>query len=274
MINSGWGSEADKTNELLPMGMRTQAHEIIRTWAFYTIVRSLFHTGKLPWKDIMICGFVLAKKGEKISKSKNNSVSSPKELIEKYSADALRYWSAGARLGTDTMFSEDELKASNRFLTKLWNAAKFCIIQPEDYKDNKPEELLPIDQWILEKLNKVEKLAIKSLNQYEIGLAKHDIDEFFWSDFCDNYLEIVKDRLYKPEVHGEGERLSGQYTLYTVLLELLKLYAIYVPHITEEIYQSFFKDFEKTTSVHMMQWNMHHETQMIIYYPLEKTSKL
>ncbi|WP_163193583.1 valine--tRNA ligase [Clostridium thermarum] len=259
LINSGWGSEADKTTELLPMGMRTQAHEIIRTWAFYTIVRSLFHTGKLPWKDIMICGFVLAKKGEKISKSKNNSVSSPKELIEKYSADALRYWSAGARLGTDTMFSEDELKASNRFLTKLWNAAKFCIIQLEDYKGNKPEELLPIDQWILEKLNKVEKLAIKSLNQYEIGLAKHDIDEFFWSDFCDNYLEIVKDRLYKPEVHGEWERLSGQYTLYTVLLELLKLYAIYVPHITEEIYQSFFKDFEKTSSVHMMQWNMHHD---------------
>jgi valyl-tRNA synthetase len=255
LINSGWGSENDITDKLLPMGMRTQAHEIIRTWAFYTIVRSLFHSGSIPWKDIMICGFVLAKKGEKISKSKNNAVSSPKELIEKYSADALRYWAAGARLGTDTMFSEDELKASNRFLTKLWNAAKFCIMQLEGYNGEKPEELLPIDQWIIEKLNMVERLAIINLDQYEIGLAKHDIDEFFWSDFCDNYLEIVKDRLYKPEIHGEAEKLSGQYTLYTVLLELLKLYAIYVPHITEEIYQSYFKNLEETSSIHIIQWN-------------------
>ena len=259
LINSKWASDGDMTDKLLPMGMRTQAHEIIRTWAFYTIVRSLFHTGRLPWKDIMICGFVLAKKGEKISKSKNNASSSPTELIHKYSADALRYWAAGARLGTDTMFSEDELKASNRFLTKLWNAAKFCIMQLQGYNGEKLEELLPIDQWIIEKLNKVEGLAIANLNQYEIGLAKHDVDEFFWNDFCDNYLEIVKDRLYKPEIHGEAERLSAQYTLYTVLLELLKLYSIYVPHITEEIYQAYFKEFENSPSIHSMLWNKTHD---------------
>jgi valyl-tRNA synthetase len=256
LINAKWGTEEDLTQKLLPMGMRTQAHEIIRTWAFYTIVRSLFHTGSLPWKDIMICGFVLAKKGEKISKSKNNASSSPKELIEKHSADALRYWSAGAKLGTDTMFSEDELKISKRFLTKLWNAANFCIMQLEDYEGKKPEQLLPIDQWIIEKAKSVEASALNYLNQYETGLAKHDIDEFFWNDFCDNYLEIVKDRLYKPEIHGEATRLSGQYALYNVLLEILKLYAIYVPYITEEIYQAYYKDFEKSISIHSMQWNM------------------
>ena len=255
LINSKWASGDDMTDTLLPMGMRTQAHEIIRTWAFYTIVRSLLHTGRLPWKDIMICGFVLAKKGEKISKSKNNSASSPSELIHKYSADALRYWAAGARLGTDTMFSEEDLKASNRFITKLWNAAKFCIMQLEGYKGEKPKELLPIDKWIIESLKLTEKLAAENLNQYEVGLAKHEIDEFFWNDFCDNYLEIVKDRLYKPEIHGEDEKLSGQYALYNVLLELLKLYSIYVPHITEEIYQAYFKEFEGTLSIHKLEWN-------------------
>jgi valyl-tRNA synthetase len=227
LINSRWNTENDLTKKFLPMGMRTQAHEIIRTWTFYTIVRSLFHTGRLPWKDIMICGFVLAKKGEKISKSKNNAASSPKELIEKHSADALRYWAAGAKLGTDTMFSEDELKISKRFLTKLWNAANFCIMQLQDYDGSKPNEVLPIDEWIIERVKRLEMVVAENLNQYEIGLAKHEIDEFFWNDFCDDYLEIVKDRLYKPEIHGISERLSGQYALYKVLLEILKLYAIY-----------------------------------------------
>jgi valyl-tRNA synthetase len=256
LINSKWKTEKDLTEKFLPMSMRTQAHEIIRTWAFYTIVRSLFHTGNIPWKDIMICGFVLAKKGEKISKSKNNASSSPKQLIETHSADALRYWAAGAKLGTDTMFSEEELKVSKRFLTKLWNAASFCIMHLSDYAGAKPKELLPIDSWIIEKITEVEERASESLNQYEIGVAKHDIDEFFWNDFCDNYLEIVKDRLYKPEIHGEEERLSAQYALYSVLLKLLKLYAIYVPYITEEIYQGYFKGFEKADSIHLLQWNM------------------
>jgi valyl-tRNA synthetase len=256
LINSKWNTENDLAKKLLPMSMRTQAHEIIRTWAFYTIVRSIFHTGSIPWKDIMICGFVLAKKGEKISKSKNNAVSSPKELIERHSADAMRYWAAGAKLGTDTMFSEDELKISKRFLNKLWNAASFCIMHLSDYNGANPKELLPIDKWIIERIEAVEEKAAENLKQYEIGLAKREIDEFFWNDFCDDYLEIVKDRLYKPEIHGEDERISGQYALYKVLLELLKLYAIYVPFITEDIYQSYFKDFEKITSIHSMQWNM------------------
>jgi Valyl-tRNA synthetase len=236
--------------------MRTQAHEIIRTWAFYTIVRSLFHMNRLPWKDIMICGFVLAKKGEKISKSKNNASSSPKELIERHSADALRYWAASAKLGTDTMFSEDELKTSKRFLTKLWNAASFCIMQLHDYDGIRPEKILPVDQWIIEKAKTVQFEASSALQQYETGVAKHEIDDFFWNDFCDNYLEIVKDRLYKPEIHGNAERLSAQYALYNVLLEILKLYAIYVPYITEEIYQHYFIAFEKTPSVHLLQWEL------------------
>lgn len=256
LINSKWNSKENLTNELIPMGMRTQAHEIIRTWAFYTIVKSLFHLGRTPWKDIMICGFVLAKKAEKISKSKNNGPTSPKELIEKHSADALRYWAAGAKLGTDTMFSEEELKISKRFLNKLWNAANFCIMQLVGYDRTKPDEILPIDRWIIEKIKILEETVTQNLNEYEIGIAKHEIDELFWNDFCDNYLEIIKDRLYKPEIHGAKEKLSGQYALYNVLLEILKLYAIYVPHITEEIYQAYYKQFEQPVSIHKIEWSM------------------
>jgi len=239
---------------LVPMSMRTHAHEIIRTWTFYTIVRSLYHTGKLPWKDLMISGFVLAKKGEKISKSKNNNGLSPAELIADNSADVLRYWAASARLGTDTFFSTDELSVSKRFITKLWNAAKFVISHLQDIDFTAKPQLMPIDRWMIERTNETIMKAAMLLNEYEIGSARHEIDELFWKDFCDNFVEIVKERLYQPDIHGAEERRSGQYALYYALLNILKMYAIYVPHITEYIYQDFFKSFEQSASIHQLKW--------------------
>lgn len=256
IINAKWEETDDITGKLIPMSMRTQAHDIIRTWAFYTIVKSLYHTGKVPWKDIMICGFVMAKKGEKISKSKSNSSQSPMGLIEKYSADAIRYWAANARLGTDTTFSEEELQGSRKFLTKLWNAARFCFMHLEDYRGEIPQEIMPVDKWIMEREKEVAKQAAVLLNEYESGEARHTIDEFFWKDFCDNYLEIVKERLYQPEVHGEENRISALYAIYQSLLGILKLYAIYVPHITEEIYQTYYRAIEQTKSIHIHLWNI------------------
>lgn len=255
LINMGWEEEGCIDKKFLPMSLRTQAHEIIRTWAFYTVVKSLFHTGEIPWKDIMISGFVLAKKGEKISKSKNNSALSPKNLIDKYSADALRYWAAGAKLGTDTMFDEGDLKISSRFITKLWNASAFSIMHLQDFDGKEPKIIKYIDRWILHRLKETEKKAKGFLNNYEVGLALKEIDEFFWKDFCDNYLEIIKDRLYKPEIHGDAARKSAQYVLYKTLLGILKLYSIYVPHITEEIYQNYFRSFENIKSIHLLLWN-------------------
>ena len=255
MINSKWGEEDELSHKLLPMSMRTQAHEIIRTWAFYTIVKSIYHTGQIPWKDIMICGFVMAKKGEKISKSKDNASLSPNTLIGKYSADGIRYWAANSKLGTDTMFSEDELQTSNRFLTKLWNAAKFTLMHLQDYQKQEVQNLMPIDKWIIEKYKAVEMKTSEYLNQYEVGAARHEIDEFFWKDYCDNYLEIVKERLYKPEIHGKENRLSSQYALYHSFLGILKMYAIYVPHITEEIYQAYFRKHENLLSIHNTSWH-------------------
>jgi valyl-tRNA synthetase len=196
----------------------------------------------------------MAKKGEKISKSKNNSENSPGQLIEKYSADAIRYWAAGAKLGTDTMYSEEEMLLSNRFLTKLWNAGKFTLMHLHDYNGEKPEKILPIDRWIIERQREIETRAAQYMDKYEMGIARGEIDEFFWKDYCDNYLEIVKERVYKPEIHGELERRSGQYALYTAFMGILRMYAIYTPHITEEIYQDFFRGIEGKLSLHQHQW--------------------
>lgn len=257
LINARYGEENDIFSEIFPMGMRCQAHEIIRTWAFYSIVKSLYHTGQTPWKDIMISGFVLAKPGEKISKSKNNDANSPMALIENHSADAIRYWAANSKLGTDTFFSEDELKISKRFINKLYNAAKFAIMQLEDFE--KPKEydlskLLPVDRWILERVNETTIRAASLLDEYEIGQARHEIDNLFWKDFCDYYIEIAKERLYQPEKHGAEQRYSGQIAVYYSLLGILKLYAIYTPYVTEYIYQDFYRKYEQEISLHQTTW--------------------
>ncbi len=259
LINARYQEADDRTNQIFPMGMRCQAHDIIRTWAFYSIVKSLYHTGKIPWKDIMISGFVFAKPGEKISKSKNNASSSPMALIKTHSADAVRYWAANSKLGTDTFFNDEELKVSKRFINKLYNAAKFAIMQLEDFE--KPDtydeaELLPVDRWILQRVKETTRKAADLLNDYEIGQARHEMDDLFWKDFCDYYIEIAKQRLYQPEKHGIEQRHSGQIAVYYGLLGILKLYAVYTPFVTEYIYQDFYRKYEKETSLHQTIWKM------------------
>ena len=240
----------------MPMSMRTQAHEIIRTWAFYTITKSLYHTGDIPWKEAMICGFVLAKPGEKISKSKDNSALSPQELVKAYSADAIRYWAANARLGTDTFFDVHEMQeSSKRLITKLWNSSKFVLSHLGDFDASYvPAGILPVDRWIIERTNEAIIEVIRWLDEYEIGLARKVIDDLFWKDLCDNYIEIVKERLYQPDIHGVEERRSAQYSIYYCLLNVLKMYAIYIPHETEYIYLKGFRDFENAVSIHLTQW--------------------
>ncbi len=262
LINSRYGEEDDITDKIFPMGMRCQAHEIIRTWAFYSIVKSLYHTGQIPWKDIMISGFVLAKPGEKISKSKSNDTNSPMALIETHSADAVRYYAANSKLGTDIYFSEDDLKVSKRFINKLYNASKFAIMQMKDFvKPVNYDEanLMAVDRWILQRVNQTTIKAISLLNEYEIGQARHEIDNLFWKDFCDYYIEIAKERLYQPQKHGEKERYSGQIAIYNSLLGILKLYAIYTPYVTEYIYQDFYRKYEEEISLHQTIWKIEKE---------------
>lgn len=256
MINQDKAKAYGVGDDFMPMSMRTQAHEIIRTWAFYTIAKSLYHTGEIPWKDTMICGFVLAKPGEKISKSKGNAKLSPQEVINTYSADVIRYWAANARLGTDTYFDQQEMQdASRRLITKLWNSSKFVLSHLTDFDPAYvPPHVLPIDRWIIERTNETIMEASRWLDEYEIGMARKAVDDLFWKDLCDNYIEIVKERLYKPEIHGEEERRSAQYAIYYCLLTVLKMYAIYIPHESEYIYLKGFQDFDGAVSIHKTEW--------------------
>jgi len=247
LINMKYGEEDNYEDMLKPMSLRTNASEIIRTWDFYTIVKSFYHFGVRPWDNVMISGFVMAGKGEKISKSKGNSKVEPIDLIDEYSADVIRYWAASGRLGTDIVFSEETLLRGKKLINKIWNVSKFIEMHLADYKDKEFNDFEYVDKWILGKFKEMETGFIKYLDEYEIGLALNHLEKFFWN-FCDNYIEIVKHRLYRPEEFGEGPRYSGQKTIYTILYKLLQDFSVFFPYITEEIYQELY---HKEKSVHI-----------------------
>jgi valyl-tRNA synthetase len=235
--------------KLFPMNLRLQAHEIISFWLFNTVVKSRLHFNKNPWIDTAISGFVTMK-GEKMSKSKGNSIS-PQEVMEKYGADAIRYWAASSKLGEDFDYQEKDLLTGKKLVNKLFNASKFIFMNLENYKDKKPKKLEKIDELFLEELNKVINEATDSFEEYEYSKAKSAIENFFWKDFADNYVEIVKNRIY----NGKGdEKISAQYTLYIAFFALLKMFAPIIPFITEEIYQNYYKNNEKTKSIHICEW--------------------
>lgn len=247
MINMQYGEEKNREDFLKPMSLRTNASEIIRTWDFYTIVKSFYHFGTRPWDNVMISGFVMANKGEKISKSKGNSKVEPMDLINQYSADVLRYWAGTGRLGTDIIFSDETLLRGKKLVNKIWNVSKFIEMHLADYEDKEFNDYEYIDKWILGKFQEMEKSFLGYLDEYEVGLALNTLEKFFWN-FCDNYIEIVKHRLYRPEEFGSIPRYSGQKTIYTLLYKLLQDFSIYFPFITEDIYQELYHE---KNSIHL-----------------------
>ena len=238
--------------KLFPMSLRPQAHDIITFWLFNTLVKSQLHFNKNPWKDVMISGWILDPYGEKMAKSKGNIIE-PREVIDKYSADALRFWACSAKLGEDMVFVEKELVAGSKTITKLWNAAKFVFMNLKDYDFKKAEKLEFIDSWLMSKLNQLVKGCSDSFDEYDYSKTKAEVEKFFWHTFCDNYLEIVKDRLYNPERSRE-EKKSAQYTLYHAFSTILKLFASIMPFITEEIWQIYIAKKEKIKSIHISKW--------------------
>ena len=233
----------------IPFSLRPQAHDIIRTWAFYTIVKSYLHEKEVPWKDIVISGFVTLK-GEKMSKSKGNAVE-PKKIIEQYGADALRFWAAGSKLGEDLDYQEQDLVAGKRFINKLINSSRFVFMNLKDFSGKKPKTLEKIDELFLKELNRVIATTTYRFEEYEYSRAKFNTEEFFWRDFCDNYLEIVKWRVYNGT---KEQKESAFYTLYTSLLTILKLISPITPFVTEFIYQENFRNLEKEKSLHTSKW--------------------
>ncbi|HLC72825.1 MAG TPA: valine--tRNA ligase [Candidatus Nanoarchaeia archaeon] len=247
-----WPANEKQFTALSPMSYRFQAHDIIRVWTFYTIVKSLYHHKKVPWTTIGISGYVLDPKGEKMSKSKGNVID-PQTIYHKFSADALRYWSANFKLGEDISYQEKDVMTGQKTVTKLWNAAQFVTSHLAEKPTNK-QKLELMDQWLLTRLQQLIQDCTESFNQYSFWIVKSAVDNFFWHTFCDDYLEIVKDRLYNPDKRGKEARASAQFTLHTALLTLLKLFAPIMPYITEEIYMQLFSKEEKTKSIHISSW--------------------
>lgn len=245
----GWARNKKLFMTMFPMTLRIQAHDIIRTWTFYTIVKAVFTHGTLPWKNIMISGFVTFE-GEKMSKSKGNVVD-PLVVMRTYGADALRFWAAGGTLGADIPYMEKDVVTGKKMVTKLWNAGRFVLPHLKDYDGKRPKKLEIIDASLLSALQHLIKRCRNSFSAYDYHAVRSLLEQFFWHDFCDNYLETVKDRLYHPDTRGKDARISAQYTLFTAFSTLLKLLAPLMPHITEEIYFSLFRSFEKIKSIHL-----------------------
>lgn len=235
--------------KLFPMSLRPQAHDIINFWLFYTLAKSRLLNKKNPWKDVVISGWALDPKGEKMSKSKGNVIE-PQKVAEKYGSDALRYWAASSKLGEDISYQEKELVAGRRLINKLKNAARFVFINL-DGKPKKPKKLKEIDELFLKELNRVILTTTYRFENYEYSRAKFNTEEFFWKFFCDFYLEVIKKRVY----HEKGKKKeSAQYTLYHSLLAILKMMAPITPYTTEEIYQEYFRKYEKDKSIHVSEW--------------------
>lgn len=250
-IAGHWLSNRELYENVYPMSMRPQAHEIIRTWAFYTIVKSHHHFGQIPWKAVCISGWGLAPEGAgKISKSRGGGPTAPMAAIKQYSSDAVRYWAAGTGFGKDAVISEEKIQAGAKLVTKLWNVARFSERFLQGYRPPvEPPPLTPADRWMLTRTQRLIRRVTDFFQNYRYALAKNETEIFFWRDLADNYLEMAKQRLY-----GDAERATGgaQYTLNHVLRTCVHLFAPFLPYVTEEIYGGLFA--EDGESIHTSTW--------------------
>ena len=245
-IVARWGEEDDRMSQLFPMDMRPQAHEIIRTWAFYTIVKAALHENDVPWRNAMISGFILDPDRKKMSKSRGVAVT-PMPLIERYGADAVRYWSANGRLGMDMAFDETVFTIGQKLVTKLYNAGKFVLMQ----EASRGEIVNELDKSFVAELRGIVERVTDLMERFEFANALQSTESFFWESFADNYIELVKRRARSAD---EESRASAVATLRLGLNVLLRLFAPFVPTITDEVWSWSFAEETGCTSIHQAPW--------------------
>ena len=254
-INARWGEAPGPTRCAMPMSLRPQAHDIIRTWAFYTIVKSWIHFRDVPWRDVMMSGHVQAPGRVKISKSKGNAPTDPRQMIENHGADATRYWALSGTLGNDYIYNEDDFKQGRRLCVKLWNASKLAQNHLQGFdRASVTAPALPVDTAIRARLAATVALASSNLDRFEFGIARGDIERFFWNDLCDNYLEMIKNRLYDESEAGAASREAARAGLWDALHGVTRLLAPFVPHTCEAVYQTLFRPQTGCASVGRAPW--------------------
>lgn len=253
--------ELARASGLLPMQLRPQAHDIIRTWAFYTIAKSHFHFGAAPWESLMISGHGLDPRGHSIHKSLGNSPVAPDVLIARHGADAVRYWACSGSVGADQPINEATMQQGARLANKLWSAARLIDgaadrgLRIESRQGEAAQSsildfhLWPADRALLAWLQRLVERATASFKAYEYAAALEATERFFWGTFCDNYLEWVKSRLYDG---APAEREAALGTLLHALGTVLRLLAPIMPHVAEEIHAQLFG--EPAGSIHRAAW--------------------
>jgi len=264
-INDGWAVGGTEPG-LAPMSLRVQAFEIIRTWLFYTLVQSDLHFDRVPWDAVMISGWGLNEQGKKISKRDLEQSATadgfnryvPDDVMAKYGADALRLWATKARIGTDLRYNEKDVRVGRKFAVKMWNVGRFLQMNLEGFDPTAtpvpPADRTPVDRWLLGKLAKAVSEATAAFDEYDFMQAHLTASKFFWSVYCDRYIEMIKDRFLVRDEHSDAERASAQWTLWESYRAIVGLFAPFAPYITEHMYQRFFKESEGTPSLHVTRW--------------------
>ena len=234
LVIAGWPRAEYK--DLFPSSIRQQGHDIIRTWAFYTILRSLALTGDSPFESVVVNGMVFGEDGHKMSKSRGNVIV-PEEVVDEYGADALRLWAANSVPGSDVPFAWKDVQHGYKFLRKFWNAFRFVNMHLTGYQQENDENIIntlkPLDEWILSALNRLVGEVTQAMEDYNFAHARNRMQAYIWHDFCDEYIEAVKYRLYTDD-ESESKQ-AALYTLKTIITTSLKLLSPFTPHFTEEI---------------------------------------